>query len=88
MDLAGSTQGLFGVIRRGPCKDLPTWTLFGGALAVTWAIVDIMAKSMQRPREVHFSFQKNGRFCFPAGELCDNLNPDSLSSGSSLSVQI
>ncbi len=37
------------------------------ALTVTLATVDIVAKSMQRPCEVHFSFGNNGHFCFPAG---------------------
>jgi hypothetical protein len=55
------------VIRRGPCEDLSTWALFGGALTVTLATMVVVAKSMQRPREVHFLYLKNGHFCFPAG---------------------
>jgi hypothetical protein len=34
---------------------------------VTLATVDIVAKSMQRPRKVHFSFKNNGHSSLPAG---------------------
>ncbi len=44
----------FDCIRRGPCEDLSTWISFDMALTVTFATVGIVAKSMQRPREVHF----------------------------------
>ncbi len=65
--LQGPRGDFLGVIRSGLCADLPTWTTFGGALAVTLATVGIMAKSMQRLRKVHFPLKENGHFCFPAG---------------------
>jgi hypothetical protein len=37
------------------------------ALTVTLATLDIVAKSMQRPCKVNFTFKNNGHSCFPAG---------------------
>jgi hypothetical protein len=65
--LQGPRGDFLGVIRRGPCEDLPTWTTFGGALAVTLATMGIMAKSMQRPRKVHFSSKKMDISVFQQG---------------------
>jgi hypothetical protein len=69
MDLSWFTQGLFNVIRRGQCEDLPTWTSFGVALTVTLATMDIVAKSMQRPREVLFHVKRVDIFVFQQGGL-------------------
>jgi hypothetical protein len=48
----------FGDIKKRPCKDLSTKSLFERVLAVTSATVDVMAKSFRRPCKVHFSQQQ------------------------------
>jgi hypothetical protein len=65
--LRGLRREFFDVIRTGPCEDLLTWTSFCGALTVTLATMDIVAKSKQRPREVHCSFLKMDISVFQQG---------------------
>jgi hypothetical protein len=57
----------FGVIQRRPCKGFPTGTLFGRVPAVTSATMDLVAKSLRGPWEVHFLQKIKGHVCFPAG---------------------
>jgi hypothetical protein len=92
MDLAGSTHSsdIVWWHQRRPCKDLSTKSPFERVLAVTSATVDVMAKSFQRPRKVHFFKEKNGHFCFPSGcaHCCSYENSDAHLHSTSVFINI
>jgi hypothetical protein len=82
MDLTGSTWGLsWGHQKRslrGPPHMNHIWRDPHSDLANHG---HYMAKSMQRPRKVHFSLKENGHFCFPAGYRTGKYNSYSIPYG-------